>query len=53
MEGDAPALIDAGHWATERPWLDQAARLLRAHCGEAVRIEVSNLVTDPWTVRMP
>jgi dinuclear metal center YbgI/SA1388 family protein len=43
-----PALIDAAHWATERPWLDPLAADLWA----ALKIEtmVSDLVTDPWTL---
>ena len=42
------ALIDAAHWATEWPWLADAARRLAA----AVRVgtSVSSRVTDPWTV---
>jgi len=42
------ALLDAAHWATEHPWLADAARRLSA----ATRVEtsVSALVTDPWTV---
>jgi dinuclear metal center YbgI/SA1388 family protein len=41
------ALIDAAHWATEWPWLADAARRLSA----AARVEtsVSEIVTDPWT----
>jgi dinuclear metal center YbgI/SA1388 family protein len=56
-ERGGPALVDASHWTTERPWLDDAARrlgaLLRARHGEAgatVDIFVSDLVTDPWTL---
>jgi putative NIF3 family GTP cyclohydrolase 1 type 2 len=49
------ALLDAAHWATEWPWLEQAATLLRqdlleAH-GTTVETFVSALVTDPWTLR--
>ena len=42
------ALLDAAHWATEWPWLADAARRL----ADATRVEttVSELVTDPWTV---
>lgn len=42
------ALLDAAHWATEWPWLADAARRL----ADATRVEtsVSTLVTDPWTV---
>jgi dinuclear metal center YbgI/SA1388 family protein len=43
-----PALLDAAHWATERPWLDVLARELRTDV--AVEIIVSDLVTDVWTV---
>lgn len=43
-----PALLDAAHWATERPWLDDLAAHLRAACG--VEAVVSDLDTDPWTV---
>ena len=41
------ALLDAAHWATEWPWLREAASALSA----AARVEtvVSELVTDPWT----
>ena len=41
------ALLDAAHWATEWPWLVDAAARLSA----ATRVEttVSELVTDPWT----
>jgi dinuclear metal center YbgI/SA1388 family protein len=43
-----PALVDAAHWATERPWLD----LVAAELAEALPVEttVSDLDTDPWTV---
>ena len=41
------ALLDAAHWATEWPWLaDAAARLADA---TTVDTAVSTLVTDPWT----
>jgi dinuclear metal center YbgI/SA1388 family protein len=41
------ALVDAGHWATEWPWLGQLAGELAATVAATT---VSNLVTDPWTV---
>ncbi|NJC69620.1 Nif3-like dinuclear metal center hexameric protein [Planosporangium thailandense] len=43
-----PALLDAAHWATERPWLDDLA----AHLGGTLGVEavVSDLDTDPWTL---
>lgn len=49
-EAGGPALLDAAHWATEQPWLDQAAAALTAGLDPAtVEIFVSDLVTDPWT----
>ncbi len=47
-----PALIDASHWATEWPWLPEAARRLvqtLESAGTTVETRVSTLVTDPWT----
>ncbi|HEY0696836.1 MAG TPA: Nif3-like dinuclear metal center hexameric protein, partial [Micromonospora sp.] len=46
-----PALLDAAHWATERPWLDDVAAHLRETLG--VSAFVSDLDTDPWTVHAP
>lgn len=43
-----PALLDAAHWATERPWLDDLAAYLREGLGVAT--SVSDLDTDPWTL---
>ncbi|MER5701748.1 Nif3-like dinuclear metal center hexameric protein [Micromonospora sp. NPDC002296] len=48
LAAGGPALLDAAHWATERPWLDDLAALLRAELG--VETMVSDLDTDPWTV---
>ena len=44
------ALVDAGHWATEAPWLDEVAARLAHRFGTSVDIQVSRRVTDPWTV---
>jgi dinuclear metal center YbgI/SA1388 family protein len=53
LEQDGPALIDAAHWATEWPWLPDAANRLvegvRERTGVTVETAVSTLVTDPWT----
>jgi dinuclear metal center YbgI/SA1388 family protein len=46
----APALVDVAHWASEWPWCDQAAAILRDHLGGNVDITVSTRTTDPWTV---
>ncbi|MCH7230961.1 Nif3-like dinuclear metal center hexameric protein [Glycomyces sp. L485] len=42
-----PALIDAAHWATERPWLDTVAERLSVLVDEVI---VSDIDTDPWTI---
>ncbi|MGP4110557.1 Nif3-like dinuclear metal center hexameric protein [Streptomyces sp. 4N509B] len=54
--GPGVALVDAAHWATEWPWLTQAAAQLAAvsdQHGWELRIDVSRLVTDPWTFSTP
>ncbi|WP_018349475.1 Nif3-like dinuclear metal center hexameric protein [Longispora albida] len=48
MLDGGPALIDAAHWATERPWLDDVARRMRAEAG--VDTVISDTVTDPWNI---
>ncbi|SCF00215.1 dinuclear metal center protein, YbgI/SA1388 family [Micromonospora purpureochromogenes] len=48
LAAGGPALLDAAHWATERPWLDDLAAQLRDDLG--VETVVSDLDTDPWTV---
>jgi dinuclear metal center YbgI/SA1388 family protein len=48
-EAGGPALLDAAHWATEQPWLAQAAAALTSALDPAtVEVFVSHLVTDPW-----
>jgi dinuclear metal center YbgI/SA1388 family protein len=42
-----PALIDAAHWATERPWLDTVAEQLSSLTDD---VHVSDIDTDPWTL---
>jgi dinuclear metal center YbgI/SA1388 family protein len=51
IDGGGPALIDAPHWATERPWLDSLADELRADLG--LTVVVSDVATDPWTIHAP
>ncbi|MDQ2749631.1 MAG: Nif3-like dinuclear metal center hexameric protein [Actinomycetota bacterium] len=51
--GDAMALVDAPHWATEAPWLDAVAARLRETLGTTVEVRVSRRVTDPWTLHAP
>jgi dinuclear metal center YbgI/SA1388 family protein len=51
-----PALVDAAHWATEWPWLADAATRLHdtlAARGTNVECTVSRICTDPWTLAVP
>jgi dinuclear metal center YbgI/SA1388 family protein len=50
---DGVALVDAAHWATEAPWLDEVAARLRDQFGTSVDVLVSRRATDPWTVHEP
>jgi len=54
LEAGGPALVDAAHWATEWPWLTDAARRLvdaLGARGTTVETRVSSTVTDPWTAQ--
>lgn len=42
------ALIDVAHWASEFPWCEQAAGILRSRFGAALPVWVSTIRTDPW-----
>lgn len=44
------ALIDVAHWASEFPWCEQAAALLRSRFGAELPVRVSSIRTDPWNV---
>ena len=44
------ALIDVAHWASEYPWCNQAAALLRDHFGDSLPVRVSTIRTDPWNI---
>jgi dinuclear metal center YbgI/SA1388 family protein len=46
----APALVDLAHWASEWPWCEQAAGVLRAAFDGTVEVRVSTTRTDPWTL---
>ena len=49
------AAIDMPHWATEWPWLGDAADRVRAGLaasGTTVSTEVSTVPTDPWAARI-
>ena len=56
LESGAPALVDATHWATEWPWLSEAAKRLEQALldfGTTVETRVSQTPTDPWTIHVP
>ena len=53
LEDGGCALIDVAHWASEWPWLAQAAVLLEADLdiqGSTVGSIVSAVPTDPWAM---
>jgi dinuclear metal center YbgI/SA1388 family protein len=47
------ALIDVAHWASEFPWCQQAAGILRSRFGAALPVRVCTIRTDPWNVENP
>jgi putative NIF3 family GTP cyclohydrolase 1 type 2 len=47
------ALIDVAHWASEFPWCEQAADVLRSAFGAALSIDVCRMRTDPWNIDNP
>ncbi len=55
--GEHPiAVVDVAHWASEWPWLAQAAARLEAGLrtrGRTVSASVSAIVTDPWRLHIP
>lgn len=47
LAAGGPALIDAGHWSTEQPWVTEVMDWLNKETGlEAI---VSQVRTDPWS----
>jgi dinuclear metal center YbgI/SA1388 family protein len=55
LADSACALIDVAHWASEWPWLEQAATALRSGAalrGGTVATHVSTHPTDPWTAHL-
>jgi dinuclear metal center YbgI/SA1388 family protein len=44
------ALIDVAHWASEYPWCEQAADILRSAFGAELSVRVCAICTDPWNV---
>lgn len=55
LEDGGCAIVDVAHWASEWPWLPQAARLLDedlAAQGTTVESIVSSWPTDPWVLTL-
>lgn len=55
LETGGPALVDVAHWASEWPWLADAAERLSAELGRSgttVETRVSTTPTDPWTIHV-
>src|SRR6201999_2282520 len=50
LRASAVALIDVSHWASEYPWCEQAANVLRAAFGAGLSVHVCSIRTDPWNV---
>ena len=48
-----PALICGSHWATEWPWLPHLARQLEETFADRIDVDVSTLVTEPWSLHLP
>jgi dinuclear metal center YbgI/SA1388 family protein len=48
----AVGLVDVAHWASEYPWCNQAAELLRAHFGATLPVTVCPVRTDPWNIEL-
>ncbi len=44
------ALIDVAHWASEYPWCEQAADVVRSAFGADLSVRVCPIRTDPWNV---
>ncbi|WP_374222797.1 Nif3-like dinuclear metal center hexameric protein [Williamsia sp. CHRR-6] len=47
-----PAVVDAGHWATEFPWCAQVARVIEG-LADDLRVSMFATPTDPFTVHAP
>lgn len=52
LEHGGAALVDVPHWAAEWTWLPVLAARLREALGDRVEARVSEIVTDPWTLRI-
>jgi dinuclear metal center YbgI/SA1388 family protein len=52
LEDEGAALVDVPHWAAEWTWLPVVAGRVQEALGDRVATRVSEIVTDPWTLRI-
>jgi putative NIF3 family GTP cyclohydrolase 1 type 2 len=52
VERGGPALVDVAHWAAEWTWLPVVEARVRDTLGDSVDTRVSEINTDPWTLRL-
>ena len=52
VEHRGPALVDVAHWAAEWTWLPVLETRLAEALGSELSTRVSDVVTDPWTMRL-
>ncbi|MGL6236218.1 MAG: Nif3-like dinuclear metal center hexameric protein [Segniliparus sp.] len=48
LRASRAALVDIGHWASERPWCDQAAGVLARAFGDGLAVAPSGAAPGPW-----
>lgn len=51
LEHERAAIVDVPHWAAEWTWLPVVAARLGEALGDTVETRISQIVTDPWTLR--
>jgi dinuclear metal center YbgI/SA1388 family protein len=51
LEHEDAAIVDVPHWAAEWTWLPVVAARLVEALGDTVEARISQIVTDPWTLR--
>lgn len=56
LQDSGPALVCGSHWATEWPWLPVLAERLMneaTESGSDLKVSVSSIPTEPWTMHLP
>jgi dinuclear metal center YbgI/SA1388 family protein len=51
LEHGSAAIVDVPHWAAEWTWLPVVAARLAQALDDTVETRISQIVTDPWTLR--